>query len=419
MTTSSNATSAIAQCICRAGFTGNYDSNWVASTTASSGCYPCVDGTYKGAAGNATCTVCPTNTFTVNNGAEHVHQCLCNPGFDGPSAGPCSQCSASKYKASVGLNHCVDCPAASESPIGSQDQDACLCKVGFFKHDDKCMPCGFGTYKDAVGSAACTACPKGTNSSQKASVQVQQCLCLPGTTGVGGANGTCTACRAGKFKNNLVAAACTDCPAFSNHTETGATSAQSCLCNAGRNGANGGACVKCQIGSYKDFPGQHGNGSAESCPRCSDQNSNSGSASDQASDCICNAGYSRANGGCTACSAGKYKKEGLMASDPTKCPHPVPSDHTPSNLCPGISHEGLCCTGPPEKPWCVSCVLECMCGGLGGLCLLEQSYTAALPRHVQSVAVCIAVCVALCCKTSASPSSHKVLHFLVTCFFAG
>ena len=160
MTTSSNATSAIAQCICRAGFTGDYDSNWVASTTASSGCYPCVAGTYKGAAGNATCTACPTNTFTVNHGAEHEDQCLCNPGFDGPSAGPCSLCSASKYKASVGLSLCVDCPAASESPIGSQDQDACLCKMGFYKHGDECMPCGFGTYKDAVGSAACTAAPR-------------------------------------------------------------------------------------------------------------------------------------------------------------------------------------------------------------------------------------------------------------------
>ena len=211
--------------------------------------------------------------------------CKCNPGATGGDGRGCSLCVAGKYKPMTGSAQCIDCTLNSNSPVGTTAADACLCNAGFSGTDaGLCEACVPGKYKSDTGSAQCTNCVAGqystavgatsdvceacvTNTkSIEASDKQTDCTCNSGYTGANG--GPCEACIAGKYKVATGDAACTNCVAgkysigigaTSNVCQTCATNADSmeasdeqtnCICNSGYTGANGGPCGECSAGKY-------------------------------------------------------------------------------------------------------------------------------------------------------------------------
>ena len=102
---------------------------------------------------------------------------------------------------------------------------------------------------------------------------------------------------------------------------SGSVAFTNCTCNLGYTGPNGGTCIACTAGKYKDTTGAGictdcgantystatGAAVASTCTNCS-SNSVSPSASSLLTDCKCMAGHTGVDGAaCTACTAGSYK----------------------------------------------------------------------------------------------------------------
>ena len=105
-------------------------------------------------------------------------------------------------------------------------------------------------------------------------------------------------CVSGQYLNSNDA--CESCLANSN-SPAGSTAITGCICNAGYTGADGGICLQCLGGTYKA-----GVGSAI-CTSCQ-ANSFSPAGSIINTACRCNGGYTGANGStCWQCLPGKFK----------------------------------------------------------------------------------------------------------------
>jgi hypothetical protein len=149
----------------------------------------------------------------------------------------------------------------------------------------------------------CSKCPGGRYSADNQSVGVESCLPCPANTWSGD-----------------LTESCQQCPSNSN-SPVATTFIESCTCNPGAEGLNGHTCVLCTTGKYKisngtalcqdcaegKYSGSVGAALASTCLACPD-NSLSIAASSLITACVCNAGYTGANGGeCAPCAAGKYK----------------------------------------------------------------------------------------------------------------
>lgn len=120
---------------------------------------------------------------------------------------------------------------------------------------------------------------------------------------------TCASCAAGKYKSNNGTAPCTTCPANSYEPDVGATLVTNCSCNAGFEGVDGGPCVACVPGKYKDTNGTapcvtcpadtyidvHGSAYCKSCPPLT----TSVNGSPAVTACRCVPGYTGSGGGAT------------------------------------------------------------------------------------------------------------------------
>ena len=92
-----NASSAL-HCVCRPGF-----ENQTILRLDGEACEPCRLGFYKEQLRNASCGVCPYNSWTLAEGSANVSACVCDPGFSKPHLGtlppgeedhaqPCEEC---------------------------------------------------------------------------------------------------------------------------------------------------------------------------------------------------------------------------------------------------------------------------------------------------------------------------------------
>jgi len=249
-------------------------------------------------------------------------------------------CAGGTYSTSVGAvgNVCLGCPARSNSPEGSDENIDCTCNRGASGiNGGTCTKCVAGKFKDVRGAAPCVSCETGQFStviaaesnvcnrcpantqSSAASDELTDCTCTPGFTGPNGKEcrgcaagtfkiasgpGVCTNCFAGRYSPTVNASSnvCQVCPADSN-APAASDEKTDCHCNAGASGNNGGECASCGAGTYKPFSGP------APCSVCPD-NSNSPPKSTTKSSCVCNAGFSGPNGGeCVPCSAGTFKPE--------------------------------------------------------------------------------------------------------------
>ena len=373
----------VTDCSCNAGYTGADGSacspcatgKYKAVTQAGSApCDECAAGTYQpNLASTSGCTTCGVQTYSLaaagsceacaaNSqapaGSDAATDCICNRGYSGPDGGPCGACQAGTYKDQVGSGACVTCGAGEFSAAGSIS----------------CGGCGADTYA-ASGAGACSACPADSQAPAGSSV-VEDCECNAGYTGPDG--GSCEACGVGFYKPLKGSNPCIGCAPGKYQDETGQTECDpcgqdtysyqhaascipcpppasapagsdnihACLCNAGYTGTSTGGCVACAVAKYKD-----GAPSDAACSDCS-AHETSPEASEEASACVCNAGYTFevSSASCVECAAG-YVKD-------------VTGDHACS-ACPAGEYAestkqcALCLTGTyndqPAQPSCQRC----------------------------------------------------------------
>ena len=132
----------------------------------------------------------------------------------------------------------------------------------------------------------CASCPAETPSSPAGSTPVDACFsgCDPGQAF--DQQNVCQNCLQGQYQpNSGHTGACIDCPAYS-FSQYASDEATDCTCNKGYTGPNGGTCTACSFGTYKDVMG------TADCISCADN-----SFSKLASGCECNKGYSGPDGG--------------------------------------------------------------------------------------------------------------------------
>ena len=134
--------------------------------------------------------------------------------------------------------------------------------------------------------------------------------CIAGKYKTSDSTLACTACVAGKYSTAIASEtnSCLNCPSHA-HSWQGSGLVTNCTCNAGYTGPNGLACVACAGGTYKDVSGSspcslcsQGKYSTEtgeiSESTCSDCPAHTHSPAGSVSfiSCICNQGYTGANG---------------------------------------------------------------------------------------------------------------------------
>jgi alpha-tubulin suppressor-like RCC1 family protein len=160
----------------------------VAKSSAASDCTNCAAGTYSssvGASSETTCVACPTGTFS---------------GFAGASSN----------------STCNTCQEGATAPIGSQGDNACVCKDGYYMVKSgpelgKCKICIAGHY--CKGNEM-NQCPQPSDVYSATSLQgssvLEECFCKPGYYGrpLGGKT-DCVDCAADMSADDAV---CTDCP---------------------------------------------------------------------------------------------------------------------------------------------------------------------------------------------------------------
>jgi len=150
-----------------------------------------------------------------------------------------------------------------------------------------CVFCVTGTYKIAMGDANCSNCRSAQfstkvgatedvcenctvhSNSPDASDDQTDCTCNAGSTGHDGhpcvlyvagkyknttGEAPCTECQSGQYSTALgaIADVCKECPADS-HAPSASQSATNCSCNAGWSGLLGDTCVLCAPGTFSDL----------------------------------------------------------------------------------------------------------------------------------------------------------------------
>jgi hypothetical protein len=350
--------------LCPAGkYTNESDSIYNTET-----CTPCPEGSYSpkvGANSSTDCIPCGAGWYSQSSGGTSSANCVpCAAGKYSTlavSSGNCLPCPAGTYSESPGENtsgSCILCTAGtySETPAANSSLLCQLCPAGSYNENPgsnqsaACVPCAAGLFSEIQGanaSSLCVPCPAGTYSEVEASNASALCTpCAAGKySGTVGANNrsTCLACGAGLYSEEVGANSsstcmlcpqgnyseiegagnrelCLGCPSFS-FSLAGSNNLSLCICNQGYSGPNGGPCIACVGGSYKDANGSQactlcGQGKfstavaetlEQTCVTCPSHTfSNEGS--NNLTLCKCNKGYTGPDGvECTACREGTYK----------------------------------------------------------------------------------------------------------------
>lgn len=154
--------------------------------------------------------------------------------------------------------------------------------------DSRVIPetCAAGSYS-TLNSSTCTNCPAGTYSpTASATSQIDCKACNAGTySGASGASsvGTCVPCLPDEYSTvvgGTSVAVCQQCP-LNSYSPSGSQSLSSCVCDPGYSGANGGECIACGANVWCL------NGRQNPCPL----NSISPVTSSQISQCLCRPGF--------------------------------------------------------------------------------------------------------------------------------
>ena len=377
-------------------------------------CIPCRAGLYKDWVGTEICKECPEYSSSLP-GAASLFDCTCIPGYTqnngtviGATAGQfpncdslstaeperslpvCERCEPGKFKPASGPHVCTLCPQGKYSAAtGAVTEDTCVpcptnkttltagmlvvasckCQAGFEPLGPDCIACNVGQYKFAIADYACALCAAGTFSDRIGTEQCSKCAAGTYWGGIGGTSSdNCLLCSA------------------NSHSPAGSVAAADCLCNKGFSGPDGGPCVACTLGTYKNVNGStlctlcpadtyaesFASKGIDACLSCPNYTRSEAGSRDRMN-CLCLPGYSGPKGGpCVACLPGTYKQvNGSSACVPCAAGKysPTPSaiaEDTCQN-CPAGSHSAeatvnvshcLCSrgyTGVPPSP-CLPCL---------------------------------------------------------------
>eukprot|EP01047_Picozoa_sp_COSAG01_P048015 COSAG01_NODE_4639_length_4859_cov_2.261765_1_plen_640_part_00 len=273
-------------------------------------CVACPAGTWSDKPGVPKCTACPgaPATTTASPGASAITDCLCDQGYTGQIKSPsdeCTACPAGSYKGEVGPSPkiCKPCPdpgATTTLVIAPTAITDCVCDKGYVgyisgKPGDACKPCDAGTYKSVAGDQQCTPCPAlSTTDSATTCKDIKACRCIPGYSGtINSPADMCTACAHGQYRGdshaggsggNSGADTCQTCPGGATTAALGSTSLNDCLCPAGTSGVIAAdmptRCQPCAKGSYKEKPGP------SACTPCPAETDTDGTGTDDGAECL-------------------------------------------------------------------------------------------------------------------------------------
>uniref|UniRef100_A0AC35U7X4 Sushi, von Willebrand factor type A, EGF and pentraxin domain-containing protein 1 n=1 Tax=Rhabditophanes sp. KR3021 TaxID=114890 RepID=A0AC35U7X4_9BILA len=149
-------------------------------------CTPCPHGYYQDEEGRVSCKQCPTETFTLDMGAQAKGGCLAVCGYGMYSSSgmiPCKQCERHMYTGSPGtggFKKCYSCPEGSyTSRLGSYSEELCKkpCSPGFFSTSglEPCSPCPANFYQNMLGQQQCVECPLNATSNVLGSPALEKC----------------------------------------------------------------------------------------------------------------------------------------------------------------------------------------------------------------------------------------------------
>ena len=200
---SSLGSTAIADCKCRAGFSGDPGNE----------CVACSPGFYRSNMSEYICSSCPTNTYNVLDASTDVAACL-------------------------------SCPANTNSAAGSGVQADCVCNPGFHASATTdsgpwiCTPCAPGTYSTTSNSSSCASCPAGTYSAATGASTAETCLqCEDGAYALSAGTVECNLCPYSTWQdtsgNAYTSVECSPCPSNAYHGINGSVNVDDCICAAG------------------------------------------------------------------------------------------------------------------------------------------------------------------------------------------
>ena len=157
----------------------------------------------------------------------------------------CHVCNASHF---CKYGHRYKCPEHSSAPDPSASTiEECICVPGYLREGDHCH---LGTppyyYEDGLQFS----CGNNRVTVTAGASLKSQCVCPPGTEGEPGGDVACPGCEA-DFYNEEYNASCVQCAVHSSHSQTKSRNATDCLCDAGFTGPNGGPCTACAAGYFK------------------------------------------------------------------------------------------------------------------------------------------------------------------------
>ena len=237
----------------------------------------------------------------------------------------CQTCPANSYCPGNAVNKTIPCPNSTYSTTGAITLSQCACPAGSSWLPSLNCTCTNGTYKLAdsnapLGGWSCAACVPGTYCVNNAAIQCP-------------ANAYCLA----------NAKAPTSCPALSS-SNASSTSFAACLCPSGYYMSAGGVCTICGVGTYSYT------GAVGACTACTANSNTAGQGSQNASSCLCQAGFYGDSTACAPCPRNSYCP-GNKANYSIPCPN---STYTPK----GASSVGQC-TCPSNAGWLPG--LNCTC----------------------------------------------------------
>jgi len=321
------------------------------------------------------CTSCPANSWCsagINNQcptnsqsdilSTHQNQCLCMSGYFGNGSvggtSPCPVCTAGFFCAGGNSNLSVSCPVNFTSSIGASSVSDCFCKPGYELAEGLCQLCPVNGY---CASGVLNMCPVNSFSPSGSSA-LSACTCYPGFNGPNG--GPCVQCDANSFcvgGNSITA--CTP-HAVSPAQSTNSTA---CYCDRGYEGVENAACAACPVNSWC------WTGVRNSCPL----NSSSLLLSSWWHDCTCNAGFTGPDGGpCIPCAAGTFK-DASGVGNCTTCPEgsfcqlgsAIPTPCGVGNVCPAGASSAFTC---PTGSFCPDSLTQTTCS-IGAYCPLGST----------------------------------------------
>jgi len=345
---------AISDCVCHAGYYLDPDEPL---------CIECEENYYCPGGQTQLRIHCPPNT-QADKGATSEEMCVCTPGhtLDGAN---CVPCAAGAIKVSVGNAQCTPCsqnyyslstlacaacPALTQSAVGSARVEACVSAPGAFLQaygqPQTASLCPPASYQDTANQTACKACPANTYQINHGAAQAAACLGCPAHSAIWFRNeSTAQACVSDTTWTDTAGDGCdwyAENLEYCGHEESSekccvcgggvehyaqwviggpGVALSNCTCDLGYTGPDGGPCAPCAAGKFKSTAGSaacqqcppdaYAGTGASACASCP-ANSYSLAGSTALANCTCAAGFRALPEpfACAACAPGSAKAAG-------------------------------------------------------------------------------------------------------------